>query len=87
MWDEIIETVRQHLKLQGKELPDALLVASGDAWERDSQQVKALGEFLAANGMELPANLVPFSERGKVAEWLRRSAGQASRRAKESVKE
>jgi hypothetical protein len=87
MWDEIIEAVREHPKLQGKELPDALLVVSGDAWERDAKQVKALGEFLSANGMELPANLVPFSERGKVAEWLRRSAGQTSRRAKESAKE
>lgn len=87
MWDEIIETVRKHPKLQDKRLPDALTTAIGDPWERDTQQVKALGEFLSENGMELPAELVPFSERSRVAEWLRRSAGQASRRAKESAKE
>ena len=87
MWDEIIETVRQHPKLQDKELPEALLVASGDAWQRDAQQLKALGEFLSANGIELPADLIPFSERSKLATWLKRSVAQTGRRVKEAAKE
>lgn len=84
MWDEIITEVRKHPKLQGKEPPEALLVASGDPWERDAQQVKALQAFLAENGLEMPEELLPYSERGKLAEWIRRSAGQSARRAKEA---
>lgn len=84
MWDEIITEVRKHPKLQGKELPEALLVASGDPWERDAQQVKALQAFLSENGLELPVELMPYAEREKLAEWLRRSAGQSARRVKEA---
>lgn len=84
MWDEIIAEVRKHPKLQGKELPEALLIASGDQWTRDEQQVKALREFLGENGLEFPDELIPFAERSKLAEWLRRSAGQTARRVKEA---
>ena len=83
MWDEIIAEVRTHPKLQGKDLPDALLSAEGDPWQRHAQQVPALAAFLGENGIKLPADLLQFSEQGRVAEFLRRSAGQASRQTKE----
>lgn len=83
MWDEIITEVRKHPKLQEKTLPDALLNAEGDPWQRHTQQVKALETFLGENGIEMPADLAQFSNVGRIAEFLRRSAGQASRRTKE----
>lgn len=87
MWDEIIAEVQKHPKLIGKPLPDELTSVSGSAWERDSQRIKALDVYLAANGLVIPAELKPFSERDKLASWIRRSAGQSSRRAKETEKE
>lgn len=83
MWDEIIAEVQKHPKLQGKELPAALAIADGDPWQRHAKQAKALADFLGENGMELPAELTQFSEQAKIAEFLRKSAGQAKRRTKE----
>jgi hypothetical protein len=84
MWDEIIAEVQKHPKLKDKSLPEALMNASGDEWQRDAQRMSALSSLLKENEIDLPAELLPFSERGKLVSWFRRSAGQVARRAKES---
>lgn len=45
-WERILEAVRLLSKEHGVEIPEGLIVTTGNIWERDAQKRNALNEFL-----------------------------------------
>ena len=47
-WERILEAVRLLSREHSVEIPDGLIVNTGNVWQRDAQKRQALNEFIEA---------------------------------------